>query len=244
MRLIQLTDIHLGTTADALVNDFPVYQSFERVFQLALSLQPDHILCTGDLSDRGELSSYELLENVFRTTDIPISILYGNHDRPSEMMNKRHQKIINLENWRILCLDSVKNDAVWGEGKLSTAEMEWLTDELVSSQEPTIIALHHHPIFFGEEELSWLNLIHLENGKELIELCSAFASVKGIIFGHCHHQITRQIEQIPILGTPSTCYQVNTADEVGSCHWAGLRVMDLCSDGSFSSYVVRSQPAL
>jgi Icc protein len=239
MRLIQLSDLHLGNCPRALVNNFPVYDSFVQLFNLALRYQPDHLLLTGDLSNNGDLQSYELLENILSTADIPVSILYGNHDRPCEVMRHRLIKSITFPNWQILCLDSVKPNAVWGEGRLSTAELAWLKQSLLHAEANVLIALHHHPITFTEEDLSWLNQIHLENSTELLSLVAEFSQVKGIIFGHIHREVNKQIGCLSVYGCPATCYQVSTVNDDKNCQWSGFRVIDLLPNGKLRTQVVR-----
>ncbi len=243
MRLIQISDLHLGSDACTVVNNFPVYDSFLQVFNLACSYQPDYLLLTGDLSDSGDWNSYKLLENILRTTAIPIGILYGNHDRPCELINHRLQKAFTLGNWQILCLDSVKPNSLWGEGKLSYAELQWLKHTLSSSQENVLIALHHHPITFGEGDLSWLNQIHLENSGEFLSLITELPQVKGVIFGHIHRAVSQQIAHFSIHGCPATCYQVSIAGDAEECHWAGFRIIDLLPNGKLETAIVRLPPS-
>lgn len=239
MRLIQLSDLHLSDAVDRLVNGFPVYENLCQIFDLALSFHPDHILCTGDLSDDGTAGSYQILEAIFAQTSIPVSILYGNHDRP--LLNSRYRKSFSLDNWQILCLDSVKPNALWGEGRLSTAELEWLAWSLQQSDRSTILALHHHPVMF-DSELAWLNQICLENYPEFCNLIREFPQVQAVIFGHIHREFYQQRENIHFLGAPSTCYQVYTSAENGPSSFprsAGFRVIDLLDDRHFESFVVR-----
>jgi len=239
MRLIQLSDIHLGNSPHALVNNFPVYQSFLQVFNLALTHQPAHLLLTGDLSNEGDWKSYQLLESILSSTDIPATILYGNHDRPCELIQHRLSKFFTLGNWQILCLNSVKHNAIWGEGNLSQVELQWLTETLMRSALPTLIALHHHPIAFDDEDLSWLNQIHLENRDEFLSRVGKFPQVKGIIFGHIHRAISQRIAHFAVYGCPSTCYQVSTSKDDKHSFSAGFRVIDLQPDGTLSTQIVR-----
>jgi Icc protein len=239
MRLIQLSDLHLASEAHAMVNNFPVYNSFLQVCNLALKYQPDHLILTGDLSNDGDWHSYELLENTLRTIDVPVSILYGNHDRYCELINHRCNKSFILGNWQILCLDSVKPDSIWGEGKLSYAELQWLKHTLSSSTGNVLIALHHHPITFGEGNLSWLNQIYLENSGEFLALIAEFPQVRGIIFGHIHRAVSQQIAHFSIYGCPATCYQVTTSKDDKHSFRAGFRVIDLQPDGTLSTQIVR-----
>ncbi len=239
MRLIQLSDIHLGNSPHTLVNNFPVYESFLQVFNLALTYQPDHLLLTGDLSNEGDWQSYQLLESMLSSTNIPSTILYGNHDRPCELMHHRLCKSFTLGNWQILGLDSVKHDAIWGEGNLSRVELQWLIETLMRSALPTLIALHHHPIAFDDKDLSWLNQIQLENGEEFLSIVSEFPQVKGIIFGHIHRAISQRIAHFAVYGCPATCYQVTTTKDDKHSFCAGFRVIDLLPDGTLSTQIVR-----
>jgi len=239
MRLIQLTDIHLGNYPHALVNNFPVYKSFLKVLNSAIKHQPGHLILTGDLSNDGDLESYQLLESILSTTDIPTTILYGNHDRPCALMHHRLHKSFTLGNWQILCLNSVKHNAIWGEGVLSQAELQWLKDTLIYSSQNTLIALHHHPIALSGKDLCWLNQIHLENGEEFLSIVSQFPQVKGIIFGHIHRAFSQQFGHFAVYGCPATCYQVSTISDDKDSFCPGFRVIDLQPDGELFTQIVR-----
>lgn len=189
-----------------------IYGSFVLVWNCALAFQPDHILITGDLSNRGESASYELLAHIFSSTTVPVSILYGNHDRPCELMDRRCHQHFYLGNWQVICLDSVKLNSIFGEGAILQSELEWLTQVLRVHDRP-VIALHHHPVSNFTDELAWLNQIQLTNGQELIGLLLHFPQVRLVICGHIHRVFCHHINHLTFLSAPATCYQVYKREE-------------------------------
>ena len=73
MRLVQLSDIHIGSLF--------VQSTFDAVVDEVNKLQPDAIVITGDLTDEGILPQYEKARSEIRRLQCPnIIVVAGNHD--------------------------------------------------------------------------------------------------------------------------------------------------------------------
>ena len=80
MLMAQVTDIHLGFDPDN-----PAEFNRKRLDQALKALremtpQPDMLLATGDLVDRGDQESYQRLEDAFSDLPFPVHMCLGNHD--------------------------------------------------------------------------------------------------------------------------------------------------------------------
>lgn len=100
-RILQLTDIHIG--------DYPFHASdlltFKLIHKMLTEIKPDLIIVTGDMiwSDgvKHPAKAYKALVNVFNAHDIPVMIVYGNHDAEDKTTKKE------LLNWEQQLRNSV-----------------------------------------------------------------------------------------------------------------------------------------
>jgi 3',5'-cyclic AMP phosphodiesterase CpdA len=80
MLIAQLTDIHLGFEID-----MPDELNRKRLDQAIEWLErqpvkPDMLFLTGDLTDRGDIASYERLRDAISGCSYPVYLCVGNHD--------------------------------------------------------------------------------------------------------------------------------------------------------------------
>lgn len=215
MKLAQLTDLHLTGKTGIDVS----YQKFLACLALAINQSPDFLLLTGDLVNNGTQDGYDWLFHTLNSTAIPYACLAGNHDvtleighelpytqrqfLPIDKNNKliEYQRIL-LGNYQLLCL----NSAVAGKeyGTLSTPSLDWLHQTLSQFQQPTLIALHHHPVPVGS---TWIDKLMLKNSNELFQVLAHFSHIKAILCGHVHQAHTLKHQGIKIFTTPATSRQ-------------------------------------
>ena len=82
MKLIQVTDLHLGPQRQSRLGSNPHERLAACIAHINRS-NSDAELCilTGDLADRGELAAYEDLRSLLQALSVPYTLLLGNHDR-------------------------------------------------------------------------------------------------------------------------------------------------------------------
>ena len=119
--------------------------------------QPDAVLVTGDLADHGSDGEYEQVRELLAPLRAPIFALPGNHDDRETL--RRHFGLpgtgaepvrysVDLGPLRWVLLDTT----LPGEdpGVLDGEQLAWLGGVLdASSEQPTLIAMHHPPLRTG-----------------------------------------------------------------------------------------------
>ncbi len=248
LTLIQITDTHLLDNPEDFLRGHNPWHNLQRVLEQVKLYQPDGLLLTGDLADGGSGLAYEYLLQALSEFNCPIYWLHGNHDDvnllakmllPSQSLG---YQAIDLGIWRLLLLDSVLIGAKFGEGYLEKTQLEWLRKELEQYlDQPTIIALHHHPVSTG---IDWVDQIGVENGDDLVSLLDSFSQMRLVLFGHIHQalhhcHINEMGRNIDFWGCPSTFAQVTPSQPTVDCHLPGFRVIQLFENGSYRTQVQR-----
>lgn len=75
-RLLHLSDLHTGA------NDGGREEIDDAVRLLAAELDPELVVCTGDLSHRNRRDQHERAAAFLRSLDRPLLVVPGNHDLP------------------------------------------------------------------------------------------------------------------------------------------------------------------
>ncbi len=177
MRVVHLSDPHLssGPTAAG-----PAL-GLELVLRRAVSLdpQPDCLIVTGDLVDRGRPGEYADLRRILDDVPSPVHLAIGNHDdrdafieafAGSRYLNggSRSHYAVEYAEASVLVLDS-KDDST-AAGYLGSEQLGWLDDQLAQGRDvPTLICLHHPPVPVG---IPAMDAIKLANADELQEVLS------------------------------------------------------------------------
>ncbi|MBE9221564.1 metallophosphoesterase [Cyanobacterium stanieri LEGE 03274] len=246
--LIQITDTHLLDSPEEFLRGENPWYNLKAILDKVKKLQPDGLLLTGDLTDKGSKVAYEYLLKAMNEFNCPIYWLYGNHD-DGNLLTKMLSPInclgcqsIDLGFWRLLLLDSVLVGAKFGGGYIKQTQLDWLKEELIKYRDkPTMIALHHHPVTTG---IDWVDQIGVENGDDLIHLLQLFSQVRLVLFGHIHHalhyhHVNGVGKGIDFWGCPSTFSQVSPAQPTHDSHLPGFRVINLFENGDYSTEVQR-----
>jgi len=242
--LAQITDTHLLPEPDSRLRGFPTWCSLAAVLKVVQLHAPDYLLLTGDLAEAGEPLAYEQLQKLINPLNIPTFWLPGNHDQVDYMhtMLDRppfdHRKSVAMGGWRVILLDSVLPASAIGTGALSPETLAWLRMELGHyREEPTLIALHHHPVPIG---LDWLDQIGLRAPEQFYEAIAAFPQVRLVVFGHIHQDFYQRRGNVDYYGCPSTCTQVIPLEKnEPDMKLPGFRLFYLHEDGQYQTHVER-----
>lgn len=246
LRVVQLSDSHLGENSDTSLLGMNTEQSLGHVLEMLAERENeiDLMLVTGDIALHGAREAYENLLGKLQRFAFPSVWLAGNHDDPAKMrdvvadrplLNRR----VVVGGWQIVLLDSV----IAGEvgGKLAGSELQFLQHCLQSHPgQPTIVAMHHHPVPVG---CDWLDEQRVSNAGALHELLADHSQVKAVCFGHVHQDFDHTERNIRFLATPSTCVQFasNSSDFKLAALAPGVRLLDLHTNGQLDTEVLRLQ---
>jgi len=180
MKLVQISDIHVGAQFREEVFDQVVYE--------VNNLRPDAIVVTGDLTNEGLLKEYEKCKEKFSLFEsekiIPIS---GNHDyrNTGYLLFKKFFPFDSIneldENTVLVTLGTARPDR--DEGEVGNRQNLWLERTMKKYQKKTkILAMHHHLI--GVPDTGTDRITVIDSGDVLR---SALASkIDLVICGHRH----------------------------------------------------------
>lgn len=195
MLIAQITDIHLGFERDN-----PGELNRQRLDQVVRKLcemrpRPDLLLCTGDLTERGDLASFERLREALEPLPFPYHLVVGNHDLRGPLLEAFPetptdrgfiQYAIEDQPLRILVLDTLEESR--HAGAFGPERARWLTARLDEAPErPTLIVLHHPPAWTG---IDWMTMGPEETwAPRLTAIVEGRGQVVGAIAGHMHRPI-------------------------------------------------------
>ncbi len=213
IKLLQITDTHLGAKAGEKLLGLDTDNSLEHVVNLVRTEQPpaDLLLATGDISSAGSVSSYCRYRSL--TTGLATQTLWlpGNHDTVSAMLEasgdgNEMAGIVDVGDWTVIMLNSKTPGEIGGS--LTPEEIDFLRAGLQQSQAGhALICLHHHPVSIG---CDWLDEQQVANADQLFAVLDEFSHVRGVLWGHVHQQFDQQRNGVKLMSTPSTCIQFAT----------------------------------
>jgi Icc protein len=245
VRLIQITDCHLGPETSESLLGLNTDQSLDDVLQLIAREQPvfDQIVCTGDIASNGHDACYQRFINSVRSYfSAPLAWLPGNHDSAAimasvQLPNPPEARQILFDNWLIVLLDSAVPGQVYG--CLAEHELERLQQVLAAnSHRHVMVMLHHQPVPVGS---AWIDQYILRNADRLFAIVDQHPQVKAVVWGHVHQDFVSERNGVKLIATPSTCVQFKPAcdDFTVDTQMPGYRWFDLHPDGSFDTGVLR-----
>lgn len=246
LRILQLTDCHLGEAADETLLGLNTAATLEDVVaRVARNHQDfDLIINTGDISNDGTIGSYERFLEVCRRAfpDVPVAWLEGNHDDPGSMRAVREppaRGYLRIGEWNLILLNS--RVPFEERGELSPRELARL-EQLLSSDphSPTMIFLHHQLVPVGS---AWIDQYVVGNAGEFFGVIDRYDNVKVVSWGHVHQEFFTVRNGVDLLATPSTCVQFKplSDDFMVDSIMPGYRVYELFPGGYYQTQVIRVQ---
>lgn len=245
LRILQITDCHLGRDADESLLGLRTLDSLSDVLARATLEEGgfDLVLCSGDMSNDGSTASYERFVKTLRQfiPATPLAWLPGNHDDPACMRAVRTaaptSEYLSLGNWRIILLNS--RVPFEERGELPQSELSRLERLLESDpQSPTLIFLHHQLVPVGS---AWIDQYVVDNADRFFAVIDRFDNVRAVSWGHVHQEFYRVRKGVDLLATPSTCVQFKplSDDFMVDTIMPGYRTYELHPSGVYTTQVSR-----
>lgn len=241
LRLIQVTDCHLGQYPGEELLGLNTDQSFKDVLAQLAGEPADLIVNTGDVSSHGHVGSYTRYQQLFDAVhQAPHAWIPGNHDEPVAMVaaqpgGQRVRKI-DAGPWQLLLLSSHVPGHEYGD--LSEEELSFLAHQLAADARPALVFLHHQPVPVNS---AWIDQYLVRAEQKFWQIIDAHSQVKAVIWGHVHQEVDRQRGHARLLASPSTCIQFlpNSNDFALDPAMPGYRWLELHADGGLDTGIVR-----
>ncbi|MGH8934075.1 MAG: metallophosphoesterase family protein [Egibacteraceae bacterium] len=189
--IAQISDPHVGSPHF-------VPNLMNRLLAELEELEPDAVICTGDLTNEGFQQEYKSAAAYFRQIKQPFHVIPGNHD--SRNVGYIHfEKLFGPRYWvrdigpvRIVAADSSEPDM--NEGRIGRERYDWIRSSFDCDAELKIFALHHHliPIPGAGRERSTV-----QDAGDVLELLLA-AGVDLVLTGHKHVPHVWRLEHLYI----------------------------------------------
>lgn len=221
LRIAQVSDAHFSSYEDntsykMLKNSSELLDDV--IMQINTSGAYDFVIFTGDLINTPKISELELFLKHADKLVYPWYAIDGNHDIGidgpltktkfisvlGENNDKMKQKNIYYaftpkRGYRVICLDSIIDNKVTTNGRISAEQLEWLQKELNTYKKETIILCTHVPVVEPYSSPSH----KLENEYELKRVLKSHTNPIIVLQGHYHAARLVQNDNILIIACPS-----------------------------------------
>ncbi len=233
MRIIQLTDLHVGEEGE-LGYGVDVRANFLKILQAASDLKPDYIVVTGDLClHTGAANVYQWLKGHLDGTGIPYQVISGNHDDPllmaaafGKLEEVQGEELYYFKEWKgVPCLFLDTTTA-----EMSSQQLNWLKKCLSTIQKKVLVFMHHPPMLAN---MPWMDRKYPFLMREAIqEVFFAHPYAVNVFCGHYHIERTVQQRNLTMHITPSCYFQIDPhAEEFKIDHYyIALREIEVEGD--------------
>lgn len=215
--LVQITDTHVVERGTLLYGMADTARHLaETVSQInAMRPRPDLVLVTGDLVEHPGPVTYSHFRDLIAPLQVPVYLMPGNHDDPSIMCEffadsdmfpgepPHYQYAIEGPDFRTLMLNSHLDNSelpCFGMRRL-----QWLQYELESSDQPTLIAIHHPPMVTG---VGFIDMVGKRWFQEIGELIASHPQVLKVICGHGHFDLSGMLGNVPVQMAGAIAHQL------------------------------------
>ncbi len=221
-KIVILTDLHILSESHQRIIGLDPSQRLNQAVAHIRRYQADCdlVICTGDLTHRGEVAAYQRLREILQTLPCPYRLLPGNHDLRENLLQVFPEQArdeqgfmlshIDTPHHRLLLLDTLRpTPGTFGhahDGHLCRHRLDWLEDRITSSELPVLIFMHHppHPTGFAA-----MDAIALANGEDFYTCVLRHPDkVRHLVCGHVHRTISGQHRGLSFSIFKSPCHQM------------------------------------
>lgn len=200
MLIAQVSDTHIVPRGELLAGRLDSRKHLEQIVDrlLRLDVQPDCLLLTGDLTDRGSPEAYSILRATLARLAVPIYAIPGNHDDREQMRaafadcawmpeagSQRLNYEIDLGDFILLALDSLVPQEA--HGMLGTEQLEWLAQRLALARERRVLLMVHHPPI--RSGIAVMDAMKLRDARAFGDLVRQHPNIERVLCGHMHRSM-------------------------------------------------------
>lgn len=211
MLIAQMTDIHIGFAPGEEpeeLNHSRFRATLERLHEAPN--RPDMLVLTGDITDHGDVESFDKTAALLADCPCPVWPMVGNHDSRAGLLHAFPQVrpaeggfvhyLLEHDGLRIVLLDTVEPGR--HGGAFCAARQAWLAERLDEAPgTPTLIFMHHPPVASG---IDWMDPASDEGWVQRFGAAvGGRGNVLAIHCGHLHRPLATSFRGIPLHVTPS-----------------------------------------
>jgi Icc protein len=210
MIIAQMTDIHIGFEPDAKpeeLNRTRFRATLDRL--LKQPNVPDMLICTGDITDRGDAESFARTADLLKDLPFPVRMMVGNHDSREGLLAAFPDTVgeggflhtaFEQDGLLVVLLDTLEEGR--HGGAFCTARRDWLRGVLLANRStPTLVFMHHPPVVSG---IGWMDPAPGEDWIRNLEAAfDGMDQVQAIHCGHLHRPLVTSFCGIPLAVTPA-----------------------------------------
>lgn len=210
MLIAQMTDIHIGFAPEERPEELNRTR-FRATLQRLIDApsRPDMLVLSGDLTDRGDIESFEKTAALLADCPFPVWPIMGNHDSREGMLHAFPQVradggflhyVVEEGGLRTVLLDTFEPGR--HGGAFCEARAAWLAARLDEAPDtPTLVFMHHPPVVSGIE---WMDPAPDEDWVlRFGETVQGRGQILAIHCGHLHRPLATTFRGIPLAVTPS-----------------------------------------
>ena len=220
-KIIVLTDIHIVHPGQTILGIDPTARLDAAIDQIhKTSSDADMVIITGDLTDQGHPDCYERLKASLSRLKLPHRLLIGNHDSRANFQaafpdapkdaNGFVQFFEDIDDWRLICLDSVNQPRIegtrHGSGQICEKRYEFLENALSGANDRRVIIFLHHPPFISG--FPGMDAIRLMEAEKFISVLKGHGNVQLVVSGHIHRTMSAVINGVPQALFKSTAHEM------------------------------------
>ena len=198
--IVQLSDLHCGT-------QFFLPNLLERAITEVNDLQPEIVICSGDLTTFGFKEEYALAKDYLDRIDCEtVVVIPGNHDSRNvgyihfeELFGERNS-VLRVGGVTVVAVDSTEPDL--DNGQIGRGRYRWIEEQFSAPSDFRVFVLHHHLLPVpgtGRER----NVVY--DAGDCLE-CLQRANVNLVLSGHKHVPYAWRLEDLFVVnaGTVSS----------------------------------------
>ncbi|MFE8873275.1 phosphodiesterase [Acetobacter persici] len=219
MIIAQLSDLHICAPEKLAYRQVDTASALRAAIAHvnSLSIRPDLVLLTGDLTDHGESDEYIYLSSILKDLTCPFRLMPGNHDNRENMRHvfqdfsylgttnsARMSFVVECGDLTIIALDTLiaGSDA----GNIGEEQLEWFEQQLkLTCDKKVLVAMHHPPVSTGISHMDRQGLLDTSSFRAIV---SANPQICRIVTGHIHRPACAQFAGALVTIAPSVAHQV------------------------------------
>ena len=221
LRIAQISDAHFSSyeqnTSYKMLEDSAALLD-DAIMQVNTSGAYDFVIFTGDLINTPKVSELDNFLSHAKRLVYPWYAIDGNHDIciDGPLTKTKFMSVIGKNNsnmkqnniyyaftpkrgYRVICLDSIIDNKITTNGRISQEQLEWLQNELNTYKKETIVLCTHVPVM---EPYSSSNH-KMENEYELKRVLRTHKNPVIVLQGHYHAARLVQNENMLVISCPS-----------------------------------------